>query len=362
MADSSGVTDAQLLDLINGTRAKQLPLNDMGFDVALTHNDYEAVNRWMAKDKIVIDSGTQIERRVQLDQAGTAQWVHLYEADDYNQMDLMSTLTAPWRQCHVYWMIERRELYRNRTGSKLVDLLKERRVGAMMAMADLLEPDFMTGPTVASDDRTCYGIQMMIGKAEDSTGTGFYGGLSSDFTTVCGIAPCTSDSGTSSIAGGKAMWRNYCDYYTSVNAALLKKLRTAFKRIKFRAPVTTRDLAQGPKSNYRIYGDIGTIVDLEDLAEKRNQNLGSDLGRFAGMATFANVPMIALDTLDSDADDPLYMVNHNDYQVFVLEGDYLREGDAHPMDRNHNVFVTDVDLSVNALIRNRRHQACICKV
>jgi hypothetical protein len=362
MRDSAGVTDSQLKDLIISTLAKQLPLSDIGFDVAFENNQYEVVNRWLQSDKIQIDSGTQIERRVMLDKSGTAQWVHLYERTDPNKVDLMSKLVAPWRQMQTYWMVERRELLRNRKPEKLVDLLTEQRVGAMVSMADKLEADCVTGPATLSDDRTAWGLQYAIGKAEDSTGEGYYGGIHSDFADIYGIVPATSGSGTSSIAGGKSLWRNWCAPYTAVDASLLKKIRTAYYKIHFKSPVIARDLVQGPASNYRLYANVETLVQLEELAEQRNQNLGRDLGQFQNATTFRGVPFVALDALDDDADDPIYMVNHSHFVPFVMESDYMRESEPMNTVFNHNVFVTFVDLSVNFLLRNRRQQACVCKV
>lgn len=352
-----GVSNANLADLI-ATTLGDMP--DLRLEYALEYEAYEVLDRWFQKDKIQITSGTQIERNIILDRSGNARHVRLYEPATVNVVDIQSQLTIPWRQAETQWSIARQEADRNRAPARFVDLLKARRNESMIGLANILQERAWLSPTSSSDDLNPYGIPYYIPKLSSAqAGEGFYGGSDTNVaTTTAGIDPATSGDNTTAIAGGKPLWRSYAcggtAYYEAINATALRTMLKMFLKIRFKAPFVVKQLTEGALSNYRIYVNTDTYVALVELARQQNDQIGADLARYNGLVVFNRVPIIHEPQLDADTDNPVYMVNHNKFFPFVMQGDYFRETPAMNDRIMHDVFTTFVNLSYNYGCINRR--------
>lgn len=357
-----GVTNDQLLSVINSTLSA---FKKGSLHVAFSRNTYEILNRWFQRDKITVTGGADIRDQIILDDNGTARHVLLYEGTQTEATDHIHIMRAPWRQVEAYWVVERREVLRNMGARQIVSLLKGRRVPAILSLAGELETKAWATPD-AADERVPYSIPYFVPQLNaGETGEGFYGGISTGFSDVAGIVPATSDSGTSSIAGGKEGWRSYCaggaNVYTAIDTTLLDSMVKAYISIHFESPFILQDVVAGPLSNYRIYVNKDTLVGYERLVRQHNDNIGSDLAKFHGITSFKRVPLIYVNDLDSDTMDPFYFVNHAYFHPYVLQGDYLRETKAKEADTQHNVFRTFFDMSYNYLCVNRQRQAVLAK-
>lgn len=362
MPAPGGISNSDLIDL-QRTTLENLP--DMDFEVALTFQSYLVCDKWFSTDKVQVESGTSIKRNIILDDSGNAQHVRLFQKVPVNVADVQRQITAPWVQARTHYTIERREALRNRAPARYVELLKSRRVDAMVSLANLIERDGWKSPVNSSDDLNPRGLPYWINKvANADTGTvGAAGGF-------LGKRVIYTDQSTSNDIGGinastEAKWRNYAIEYTTANSAdLVKAMRKAFYSINFQSPTIVKDLESGPKSNYRIYTDLTTITALEDLLQTQNigsENIGPDLARFHGIAAFKRVPILYAPVLDLDADatagassNPVYMINHNMFYPIVLDGDWLRENEPMADVESNNVFVTIVDSSYQFFCKNKR--------
>ena len=191
-----------------------------------------------------------------------------------------------------------------------------------------------------------FSIQYWI--VENAT-TGFNGGLPGSHTTVGGVN--LNDSPT---------FKNYTDLYTNVTKSdLIKKLRTAHRKVRFVSPVTVEDYRGGIGDRYRLYVNESTISDIEDLGEGQNENLGRDIATMDGTVTFRRHPIIWVPKLDARTDNPVYLIDHSTFYPVCLKGDYLRESEAQKAPNQHNVYQIFVDLTYNYLCVDRRRNAVL---
>ncbi len=351
-----GISNSDLIDLQRTTLAN---LPNMKFEVALSQQDFPAVNKWFKEDKIQEESGTSIERNIMLDNSGNARHVRLYQKSSINVADVQKKITAPWVQIEGQYSIERRESLRNRKPAMYIKLLESRRLDAMLAMADLLEQRAWKTPETTSDDLNPRGITYWLSKLLPAAGANFdntidvnedfsgrrvrYGDGTDVITDKGGLSPTTFKK-----------WRNWAGTKTGIDGKFIKTLSKAFYATKFVAPMLAKDLDKGPASNYRIYLTLNDMVEYSDLARKANDNLGADLDKFHGVQSFNRVPMLWSPQLDSDTDSPVYGVNHSKFYPITQSGDWMREGEPMADVELHNVFTTFVDGSYQYFCTNVR--------
>lgn len=353
----SGISNSDLQDLLR-TTLQNLP--NLEFEVALENQTYEVCNRWFAKDRVSVDSGTSILRNILLDTSGNAKHVRLYQKTALNVADVQHQVTAPWVQVQSHYSIERREALRNRKPARYIELVKSRRIDGMLALADLLELRAWKTPETSSDDLNPRGLPYWLSKVIDSADTSDYDATIDVPGTFCGRRIIWGDNTTSLTSLGginpttEAKWRSFADTYTAVDGELIKKMRKAFHATKFQSPVIVNDLVEGPRSQYRIYMGLDEITDYEDLATKQNDNLGADLNPFHGNTAFKRVPVIYNNQLDDDDSDPIYAVNHAKFFPIVQDGDWMRESDPMADVEQHNVTTVFIDGSYQFFCTNRR--------
>jgi len=348
---AGGVSNEALLDLLKTTQ-KNLPW-DGSFEVLLKHQTYEVINRWFAVDRVEYEGGTSVQRNVQIGESGNAEFVRLYQPTDPNVSDVQAQIDVPWRQVQTHYSIDRRELLRNRGAAGYIKLVKSRRVDAMMDLANLLEERAWQAPPSAADDLYPCGIPywvVPITGAQVTAGTNGLQGANPSGFSDCGGIDASDDT--------YSRWRSYNDVWDAADGSIsdddVLKLHTMFRRLRFVSPITVSDVDQPAFRNLRCYANDTTLGSLEGYARDHHDNLGADVGRFAGATVFKNVPIIYVDYLDADTSNPFYMINHSYFRPFVLGGDYFRETGPMNDRRQHDVFSTFVDLSFNFICTNRQ--------
>jgi hypothetical protein len=354
----SGIKNSELLDLL-ATTLPDLPDNE--FEVAWDYRDYEVCNRWFKSDKIEVDGGVTIDRRIMLDDSGTARYVRLYEPSTPNVVDVQKKISVPWCQLETSWSIERREILRNRSSAKgFIKMLQVRRVDSMVSLANLLEEKAWATPNDASDDSNPLGLPYWICLGPDGTNEdGSFNGQTVRY----------GDGSTGTVRAGLdsstyEKWRNWTAQYTAVNRTLIKRMRKAFRSVRFKSPVVVKDMTEGPSSNFRIYMPLDVAVEFEEIAHGQNDNLGGEIAAFGGATTFRRVPLIDIPQLDtftvtdgggnSFSPEPIFMVNHGQFYPIVQEDDWLVESDPETDRTLHNVFTTFVDGSHQFMSSNLR--------
>lgn len=355
---ASGVKNTQLLDLLSST-LPDLPDNE--FEVAWDYEDYEVCNRWFRRDKIDVDGGTTIDRRVMLDDSGAARYVRLYQASQIEVNDVLKRISIPWCQLETNWSVHTLEILRNRNSAKgFIKLLMARRVDAMISLANLIEERAWSTPTNEDDDLNPYGLPYWLCLADN--GVDSEGGFIGKTVRYTDGTTGTSRAGLSSSRYDK--WRNWAGNYEAVNRTLVKRMRLASLKTRFKSPMIVRDIKESPSDNYRIYMNADTLIEFEEQAHAQNDNLGADVARYRGATLFNRIPMTHIPQLDSytvedggSSDfepDPIFGVNHSKFYPIVQEDYWLAESEPQTDRQQHNVFTTFVDGSHNYLCTNLR--------
>jgi hypothetical protein len=332
-------TVEQLADLVTSTQKDLGELKWVDLSMGLT--EYPGWRQVLQKEKVKIESGIGIQWNIQLNAGTQAKAVDLYEEDDYNVEDSLTTATIPWKHLTTNYVIERRETAMNRSPRKLVDLVKVRRNMAMGALIEMIEEIIWSAPTAGS--KNPYGIPYWNVKWTTGTTTpGFTGTNPNGFSDV---------AGKDTTAAAYSRFRNYAGKYTNVAPAdLIKKMRTMRRKINFKSPLSAPGYDRG-ESRYTIDVNETTYAALEDLLDARNDNLGKDLAGMEG--TFGRSQIRYIPQLDEDDSNPVYMNNWAVMFPVFLKGEYLNEM-THPSAKVHTAVATDIDLTFNMKCHDRR--------
>jgi len=342
------LTDSDLVDL---GKAVLKDLGRLKFNqIATTLQKYEVMSRIMRKDKVQFDGGNGIQRNIMVDHSNAAKQVGLFEEDTLNVGDVLAQMDIPWRHTTTNYAYERHEiLVAQGDAEKVVDIIKVRRIDAMISLAKLMEEQFWSKPLTSADKLEVFGVPYWVCK---NAATGFNGGDPAGFA---------SGAGNMAVAD-YPRWQNYTAQYTAVTKAdLIKSMRKAYRQIQFESPVDIPDYRNGRGDQFRLYVNEDTLETMEDVGEAANENLGRDLAPFDDTITFRRNPIVWVPFLDDDTSDPVYMINFAWFYPVFLKGDYLRETDPKIAAKQHNVFEVFVDCTWNLLCTDRRSQAVLSK-
>ncbi|MHC4526257.1 MAG: phage major capsid protein [Planctomycetota bacterium] len=340
------LTDANIADMITTT------LHDLGrgrfYQIAQELVEYHVLPRLLRKGNVrVQSSGIGIKETLMTGTGGSARWVGMAEEDAYNWVDILTQLTVVWCRLTDNMMWERRMLLENRGEARVNNVIKPQRVAMMLRIAAALEEGYFAAPD-ASDSKKPWGLKYWIVK---NATTGFNGGLPSGFSTVGGVNISTYPN-----------FKNYTFQYTNVTKQdLIKSLRTAHRATNWRSPYKTDQMKSEFGERRQLFMNETTISNIEDVGEAQNENLGRDIASMDDKIVFKRHPLNYIPYLDTDTTNPIYMNDMDTIIPIVLKGDYLRESDAHKAPNQHNVFVSEIDLSINFVCVNRRANA-VCYV
>jgi len=304
-----------------------------------------------------------------LDENGTAKFRRLYDTDQPSVDQVQKTIDVPWTQVSVDYSWDVLELLRQKSSKKgFIKLIEGRRTERLWSLAELIEDRGWLTPTDSTDTLFPYGIPYYLNYANDGVDVGAGGFI--------GQTIRYQDGSTGTVcadldANTFPKWRNYVDIYETVDNSLLRKLRSAVRRTRFRpaafVPKPGNDKVGSP---IKLYANDDIVTELEDLSDQRDDNntpgdlAGKMLHSFDGVAHFNRMPIVYIPQLDGvtvtggsatvNTPDPIYCVDWSKLQPFVQDGYWMEEGD--PMwDRGqHTTFTVFNDSSFNFLDINRR--------
>lgn len=304
-----------------------------------------AVEEMWGSRKTVFSGGEEWEFQVQMDHNHSAKEVGLYEQDSSALNDTMTSGTVPPRHINAHYEYDLLEKVFQRGATQIVDLIETRMTAMYVSWFEFLEGRLWTKPTDSTDTKRIFGIPYWIVK--DST-LGFTGGNPSGFTAGAGNIDSTTYT----------RWKNFSGSYTTVNETdLLAKMREAHLKTEFVSPVSHKNPTFNSKNG--IYVNSDTHLALQKLFDERNMNLGSDLGGKA--VTFKGTPITYTPYLNSDASDPVYMIDWKYMTIGCQEGWEKRLTEPYMVPGKHNVRRVDLDGSVNTLCVDRRRQTVLYK-
>lgn len=358
-----GVDASALADLL-ATTLKDLPKGQ--FEVMWDSQQYEFCQIYQ-EHKRAIDGGTSIQRNVILDRHGRARYRRLYDTDQPTVDQSQFTINVPWTQIGTDYSWDVLELMRNKNSAKgFINLLESRRVERMWDLAELIEQRGWQTPTSATDTLYPFGIPYYINFLNDGVSAGGFAGKTVRYqngttgTIVAGID-----------GAAEPKWNNYADTYARVDNSLLRKLRSAVRRTRFKpAPFVKSPGTDKVGSPIKLYAADDVVTELEDLGDKRDDDsqpkdlAGKMLHNEAGCVYFNRMPVVYIPQLDgftvaggsgtSNTPNPIFCVDWSKIQPVVQEGYWMEE--TKPMvDRGqHTTFTVYLDGSHNNLCVNRR--------
>ena len=343
------LTEEDLPDLIIGT------LKNFGdrkpTQIAAQYQQY-TFSEVLKKDKMKIGHGTAINEKVVVSTGGAARRTGLGQKDNVNIGAVLQEINVPFRRYDTHAAHEIREMLENRDESQLADIIKVRDDMAMLDLWELLEEDYWSTPADSNDKEKMWGVPFWIQKAKTGYATdepfGFLGG---------------NPGGFSGGAGGLDVatypnWRNGCFKYTDISHSdFSEAMCDTFRHINFKSPVSEKGYMSSTGRRYRIFTNARVLRRLETLMKGSNDNLGADFAKYMNQVVFKGLMIQWVPLLDSDTDDPVYMVDTDVMYPVVLRGDDFRRSKPRPAADQHNVMVQFIDLSVNTVCRNRRQCA-----
>lgn len=359
--DNRSLGNTNLRDLLRLTQAN---LEFGGkIEVLQKYHEYPVCSLWFTDDKIEFDSGTSIERNVQVTESGTAHYTSAYTPESPSVTDLTGKLRVEWCKMIDDYSIERSEMLKNRSKPLLKKLVNSRRTSSMENIANLLEESAWVSPNDSSDKLRPYGIPMWITPIVTGLKYGHVGNLpyfaDGNAATSCGgIVPNTSDPDSS-------RWKNYADrwaaaasYDATLTRADITKITRMIRRLKWRSPTFVKDIDNTSYRQMRLYTGEENIEAMADYARGQNDQLGRDIGRYSNSVMINNFPVVWVELLDYkqgvDTTYPLYAINHKYFKPFVMKGDWFRETPDMNSVALHDVFTTFIDLQFNFICTNRQ--------
>jgi hypothetical protein len=358
-----GVDADKLADLL-ATTLKDLPKGQ--FEVMWDSQNYKFCQIYQ-EHKRGIDGGTSIQRNVILDRNGRARYRRLYDTDQPAVDQSQHTIDVPWTQIGTDYSWDVVEILRNKNSSKgFINLLESRRTERMWDLAELIEERGWLTPSSATDKLFPYGIPYYINFLDNGSTTGGFNGKTVRYQNG---TTGTIVAGIDGAVEGK--WRNYADVYTKVDNSLLRRLRSAVRRTRFRpAPFAIKPGQDKVGSPIELYANDDTTTELEDLADKRDDNnapqdlAGKMLHSFDGTVYFNRMPVVYIPQLDGVqvtdsgsnlvSPDPIYCVDWSKLQPIVQDGYWMEEGKPMVDRGQHTTFTVFLDGSHNNLCINRR--------
>jgi hypothetical protein len=317
-------------------------------DMQTDLTDHVAVREMWKGRKKVFDGGNDWRVDYQMDHNHSAKAVGLYETDGSSVNDSMVKATVSPRHVNANYIYDLREPAFQRGGVAIVDYIKTKYTGMMVSFYELLEEILWGKPDDSTDETTPYGLAYWVVK---NATEGFNGGNPAGFSSGRGGIDTTA----------YPRFANWTAQYADITKQdLIRKMRNAARKTKFRSPVSHSKPTVGGMKN-GIYLNSDTIGLLEEALEDQNMNLGNDLASKDGRTMFKGTPLTYAPYLDDDSTDPIYMLDWKWLAVGVLAGWENNLSKPEKVANKHLVRRVDLDVTLNMMCTDPRRQAVISK-
>lgn len=335
---------APTLTAVSDNDLVQTTIRDLGkmryTDLSSNLQEHTAMQSLLNRNRVIIESGYGIQFDVKIAQTGAAKNTGLFGQDEIAVKDTMIQGQADWRNTTTNYAFDRREMKMNREPSRIVDLVKSRRIDGLISLAELMEANFWGPPVALTDNVTPWGINTWVVK---NATEGFNGGVPSGYTVIGNINPTTYPA-----------WNNYTYQYTSVTKDdLIRGWRKAATKTKFK-PTVAGIPTFNTGDDYGFYTNYGVIGPLEEILESQNDNLGGDVASQDGHTMFRRAHVNWVPFLDADTTNPVYGINWGVFKTYVLAGEWLVETNVPVYPGQHTVSAYFIDATYQWVCLDRR--------
>jgi hypothetical protein len=162
------------------------------------------------------------------------------------------------------------------------------------------------------------------------------------------------------LSSAQPRWRSYFADYTSVSPEdLIRKIDTAMMVTQFKSVV---DHAQPDLGSAKtgVYANKDTCLFLKELLQTRNMNNGNDL--IGNMPTLKGSMVTYVPKLDTDAQDPIYVLDWRWMAIGVLAGWENNLSAPYMVPDKHTTRRVDLDATLELVCTNLRKQMCFACV
>ena len=300
---------------------------------------HTAMASLLKQNRVVLSGGYGVQWDVMVNHNGAAANVGLGASDNVNIIDTMVQAQADWRNTTSNYAIIGQEIDMNREPARIVDLIRERRIACMIALAELMENNFWGPPVALSDAVTPWGINTWIVK---NATEGFNGGAPAGYTSI-GLNPTTYPR-----------WKNYTAQYTSIaKDDLIRKMRRAATFCNFTPPVENIPTFN-TGNDWKFYSNYAVVGGMEELLESQNESLGSDVASQDGSVLFRRSALEWVPKLEPDTTNPVYGINWGEFKTYILSGWWTKETNVPIYPGQHTISAHFMDCTYQWIMKNRR--------
>lgn len=342
----------QLSGLIATTHTKYLKQ-----ELTVTWDDtrYEAA-RIFQTENIKKQGGTTITSKALLSPQGNARWVDFYEKDELAQGETIHEFTMPWKRFTTNWSWDELEILMNKSDPEgFIDLAKVKELQAIWDLANLFEESFWQAPT-SSTSKEIRGLPYFIRWMDkDTTTAGFVG------KTIRFRDATTSNECAGINASTYSQWCNWADLYTAVNDDLVQKVRKAFNRTHFRAPLGATQFEVRKAAKRRVYTgpdvkeEFYKYLDAKDDLHASKEAMGRMVVTDGSDVLLNGHDVIGIDSLENDKDpetgdtaNSIYCVDFAHFVPVVYSGYWMTtRGPVHGGTLQHTVWTMFKDGACN---------------
>ena len=313
-------------------------------DLQTDLTDHVAVREvWKGRQK-KFEGGNNWEFQAQIDHNHSARTVGMYETDGSSLTDTMITGSVSPRHINAHYIYDQREPAFQRGGVAIVDLVQTRYTAMMVSLYELMEGILWGKPTDSTDEKTPFGVQYWVTK-----------GASEGFTGLDPVGFAAGRAGKSSTTYPR--WANWASPYVDISKEdLVRKMRRGVRKTNFRSPLSHAQPTLGASKN-GIYTNDTVIGLCEELLEAQNMELGNDMASKDGRSLFKGTPLTYAPYLDTDTQNPVYMLNWEWLAIGVLAGWENQLTQPYMVPGKHLVRRVDLDCTMQMVCTNLRRQA-----
>ena len=302
---------------------------------------------------------------------GTARFTGMFESDTFNRVNVLVQGKVSPRHLTANYVYDKLEPVLNSceaTKGKMlaiVQFVKLQMELMYQSVYDKLETTFAgVGPTYADDKVTPHGLAFYIQKQSNSDAvshpTGAFDGKNPSLPASAADATATACPRCDISTSTYARWANWAAQYAAVSKEdLVKKMRIAAHKTNFKSPLSLTDPTLSTGRD--ILTNLAVLQTLEEILESQNMNLGNDVASKDGRVLFKGAPVEYIPTLDSDAQDPVYMIDWKTLCFGTVEGWDKKVTAPKESDAAHNTMRGYLDMVCEMVCTNLRNQAVIAK-
>jgi hypothetical protein len=281
----------------------------------------------------------------------------------YNISDVWGEFNAPWTLGSGYYGFLDDEVEENAPSAvQMENLIKGRRLECALSAANGIEAQFWKLPSGTDDEKAKqpYGVPYSVVPITSAQVTaigagtltaGFHGANASGYSTCYGV---------DSSATKYARYRNYVDVLPNgtcdITEAVVDQIVSMLMDLSWKGPITADQFTSGAFDNLHLHAGKNMIVAAGRKARENNNDLGADLGKYAGMTQTRGITWERVEDFDTDTTTPILAIDYSCLRPVVHKGEWQREYQPKRLESKHRFIVTDVDYKYQIVNTNRhRH-------